>query len=310
MVFGLAQFGRGISRSVLRGVLGAGVLALVLGAKGQCFDDTGKQERAARDLACLTQSVTQITAAARRVSCDAAYGFYGEGYCVLGTFLRARDYADTVVVLNQGQRYMFIAGGDENARDLDIKVLNSSGREMAKDTQPGTSPVLRFTPTQTGRYAVRMKLQSGYRMSFCTLVLLERGGRMLSVDTLSQTIAGYVNSAVLAACTVDANLRVSQEPGTWVLCGSVLQEGEATTLSGVDLGSHRHMFLSCGSDDVEDVDLALEGSLGIASGSDTEDDAVPVFECVTDSSESYRLETSLNSAGSPSLVLSGVLDLW
>ncbi len=62
------------------------------------------------------------------------------------------------VQLTAGRSYILLAAGDNDTKDLDLDIQDSSGRVLAADTE--TSPVANvpFEPKVSGRYTVRLRL--------------------------------------------------------------------------------------------------------------------------------------------------------
>ena len=77
-------------------------------------------------------------------------------------------YADTT--------YEIIADGDEDARDIDLYVLDSSGQVIQSDTRASKEARIVFRPSQTGTYTVHLKLVSARRDAMCHVLFLNRDG--------------------------------------------------------------------------------------------------------------------------------------
>ncbi len=62
------------------------------------------------------------------------------------------------VQLTEGRSYVFLAAGDDDTRDLDLDIQDSSGRTLAADVETTAVAFVSFTPRTTGRYTVRLRL--------------------------------------------------------------------------------------------------------------------------------------------------------
>jgi len=54
----------------------------------------------------------------------------------------------------RGVEYVILAVGCDNARDIDLGVVDDEGNMIAKDEAPNAEPVVHFIPEYTGRYRV------------------------------------------------------------------------------------------------------------------------------------------------------------
>lgn len=62
------------------------------------------------------------------------------------------------VQLMEGRTYIFLAAGDNDTKDLDLEIQDSSGKSVAADTDTAAQATVTFTPSVSGRYTVRMRL--------------------------------------------------------------------------------------------------------------------------------------------------------
>jgi hypothetical protein len=68
------------------------------------------------------------------------------------------------VRLSAGHCYTIIAAGSPSAKDVEVTLLDGSGRELQKDKSRNNFPVLDTSPcpTFTGKYTVRVKMIKGF----------------------------------------------------------------------------------------------------------------------------------------------------
>ena len=62
------------------------------------------------------------------------------------------------VKLEEGKKYRFLAAGDEDAKDVDLQVLDADGKVVAQDVKSDPEAVVDFTAAATGSYVVRIRL--------------------------------------------------------------------------------------------------------------------------------------------------------
>lgn len=63
---------------------------------------------------------------------------------------------DYNVTLTGGKTYMIAGVCDNDCPDMDIKLLDASGNEIAEDTQTDSVPIVSTTPRRSGVYVVRV----------------------------------------------------------------------------------------------------------------------------------------------------------
>jgi hypothetical protein len=80
------------------------------------------------------------------------------------------------VRLESTKDYRFLAAGDMDAKVLNLQVCNVDGKVLANDTDNDSQAVLNFTPKQTDRYTIKIRLRSskGGEQAFCFAMMMER----------------------------------------------------------------------------------------------------------------------------------------
>jgi hypothetical protein len=58
--------------------------------------------------------------------------------------------------LTKGQGYAFVAVGDDNAKDVDLQLVDRNGEVVAEDNDEDKSAVVTFSPPQKARYYARV----------------------------------------------------------------------------------------------------------------------------------------------------------
>lgn len=62
------------------------------------------------------------------------------------------------VQLTEGKSYRFLAAGDNDAKDVDLEVIDEKGKIVASDTATNAEAIVDYNPTVSGRYLVRIRL--------------------------------------------------------------------------------------------------------------------------------------------------------
>lgn len=69
--------------------------------------------------------------------------------------LKPDEIENVVFELDRGGTYVVLGVCDNDCKDLDLKLLNSSGREIDNDVQEDDAPVVAVAPTRNERYTVQ-----------------------------------------------------------------------------------------------------------------------------------------------------------
>lgn len=110
---------------------------------------------------------------------DNGYKLQSDGFSVGGAWLKqGKDHWVPVFTktFKRGTNYRLIAVGDMDARDVDIQVLDSTGRVVASDTATSPEAIVNFTPTENGNYTIRLRLYASKNNvpSMCLAIVMER----------------------------------------------------------------------------------------------------------------------------------------
>ena len=108
-----------------------------------------------------------ITQAASRLSklVDKAngekYSLQSNNFSIGGSWLKKDKAWISIytVQLQQGKQYRFLAAGDDDAKDVDIRIMDLKGeKEFAVDDRDDPEAVVNFSPKTSGRYLVQIRL--------------------------------------------------------------------------------------------------------------------------------------------------------
>lgn len=224
----------------------------------------------------MGQAMIRVMASARRITEKTKYGLDDASTCFDGAYIEEGKQVSTRIPLEGGKTYAFIGGGDDDVTDLDLYLIDDDGDVVAKDDAKDSNPVVVFTPKESGKYKVVMKLVSTKdKGSFCCYSTMREGGFDVPVDNMS---AAWARMLRLCERINDKLGPTSFHSGDGELCllGSLMSEGQSLTQSNVHLDDRSYAFVATADDRAEDIDLAVLDSDGSALARDVEKDATPI----------------------------------
>jgi hypothetical protein len=218
----------------------------------------------------ITSSAEQALTHNAQELLDIGYVSYGESGG--GTLLEG-TVAAHAVNLSAGSCYALLASGGPGVRDLDLRLLDPAGGELARDTATDPSPLLRVCPEVSGAFRLEVRMFSGSGpYAYRTLLLSSLGG-------VSSTLPSSVRQRF-------AELSGRLRKRGFVLRGPLIRGGlyfGNRQLHSLDLESDRCYALAAAGGGEGDLDLYIWGPDGASMGSDTADDSSPtVMFCTTE----------------------------
>lgn len=210
------------------------------------------------------------------------------GWSLGGGALTRGETLDMTRRFEAGKSYLIVADGDSIARDVDLLILDSRRRAVAKDESASKEAQVRFRPRYSGNYTIRLKMANarGRAIGYFAVFRLDGGWNVPQRDV--DAAVGHL--AALSALVDLADYRLDR------FFGRILHPGERQTLSFSRLTLGNHSIAAVGDDFAHDLDLIVH-QLDI----DDEPDAVPI----TQFRASGRVEATVVSASGsgPALVL-------
>ena len=257
----------------------------------------------------MIQSLGRVVTKAKKVTGNRQlkYGFYAEG-CVFGASLRPNASASETFALKAGQSYVFIGGGDDTARNVDVLLQDARGRVVAKDTLADASPFVQFVPKASGRYKMSLKLRSARSSAaFCSVTVLQRNGYDLPVPRLGEALA---KTLVLSAAVFQDSKggRFIQDRNTWALYGGVVRSGNSLSSDPKMYGAANRGFVAVGDNRMKDLDLHLLSGSGKVLASDTGNGQAAAISRVSNRG-TYSLGIVNKYSTGPALVMAVLMDL-
>ncbi len=226
---------------------------------------------------------------------------YMPGVSIMGTFLDEGEEVGWSASFDAGTDYILLGAGDEDATDVDITIYDAKGNQVMADTETDAIPLVFFTPEKSGQYSIKLKLYEASVSSFCTMVLLQEGGKQIDFDNLNQVSNTAI--AIGEETNKSFNISFNDESNQWALYGAALSDSEEVTVTNVHLAEGINAMIGSGDSNCNDADLALYDSAGNELTSDTETDNVPVLVHDHSGSGTYQLKIKNYDSSGPSLII-------
>jgi len=76
-----------------------------------------------------------------------------------GWIRKSTDWTNLYTIpMERGKSYRILAAGDDDARDVDVQVLDQGGKVLESDTKRDPEAVVNFRPDASARYLIRVRL--------------------------------------------------------------------------------------------------------------------------------------------------------
>jgi len=253
------------------------------------------------------EALDHVVLTAKKVNQKLGYGFY-EGGCVFGVMLRPGNSTSESFSLNVGQSFVFIGGGDNSTRNVDILVRDSAGNIVGKDTEADASPFVLFKPKRSGRYTMSVKLTSSRNgTAFCAITVLRKGGYDVPIERIGQAVAKAAVLSALVFRGVNGG-RFNQDQNNWALFGAVLPPKGSISNDPKPLRSAHRVFMGVGDNNIQDLDVVLLDAHQKPVAADTKNGQAAALAFTT-SQKSYSVGLLNNSSNGPSLVMALSMEL-
>jgi hypothetical protein len=261
----------------------------------------------------MKQAVDLVANGAARITAGTEYGFDGDAACVLGAFLGKGQAITMTRQFVKGRKYAFLGGGSDGATDVDLHVVRASGEVIAADTETDATPVVQFTSDTDDPLMLRLSLADATRDGeFVAVAVMSNEGYSVPAANLTKSFGSVLETAARASELVQqrgANGLVFHAGGDWAFFGTILNQGEGTSISGLDLAADTNVVLAGHDGQAQDIDIAVddttEGDRRVAT--DAEDDDQPIVSVEPVSGHVYRARLVNAKSSGPSLITMLVL---
>lgn len=223
----------------------------------------------------MGQAVGSVAENARKVESGSKFGFDVESACLLGAYIRKGKLIDMWRELVGDRQYVFIGGGSESASDVDLAIVDESGKVIASDTDDDATPVVKVTPPRTGKYGLRLALsESSSSGSFVAVAILHEGGYSIPAAKITQSFGRALQAAGTASDKIGSrgySGLVFHEQDNWSFFGTVLKPNEASTFGGLALVTDPSVVIGGGDDAAGNTKLSVKSAAnGQELGTDTD----------------------------------------
>ena len=232
------------------------------------------------------EQVLDILSSVSGVALDQGYSAAG-GKIV--SSLRESQSEDQYLDLVGGLDYVVVAVCDVDCSDIDLRLYDPSGSEVASDTQTDDVPVLELSSVRGGRY----RLEVGMYDCDTEPCYYAVGVYSRSASAAPSPPTSYVDQVEMLLSTfgeVAEGQGYSATGEQWISSlAASSSEDQFVTLGG---GADYAIIAVCDTD-CEDMDLAIYGPSGSLVDEDVATDANPVLQVDDASGGRYRVEVRM-----------------
>jgi hypothetical protein len=256
----------------------------------------------------IIQAVDRAVTAGELVENNSSWG-YKDGACFLGGLITDGGTLSISVPFEAGRTYLLIAAGDDDAVDVDLKVVGRSGWTIAEDRDNSAAAVVEFRPSASGTADVEVTLyRSRENTSYCSLVLLSDRGWALPLDSMTSSLAQVIAAYGVLHQSGGAD-NVSIDRNVWSLVGAITRGGGTQNVTGLAVPEGTHAYFAATHLNRGDVDLRVRQSAsGRLVGEDLRADGFPI---VVVDNYGYPVDVStINAAGQPTAFVSTMIVGW
>ncbi len=238
----------------------------------------------------MAQAVGEMMATVRQLTDMSEFGYADdEAACLVGVYLLPGAKYSIWRPFEAGRTYALCAGGDEDATDVDLEVLDSEGNVVVKDTSVDRGAAFLFTPLRSGKYSLRVTLYGSKREAFCAFAIMQRGGCDVPIVNLTTAGDGFLTLCRSVLTVRGGKLGFLTESNQAALFGVILRGGRGTEVTDVRMGAGTRLVLGAGDTQAQDLDIKVHTMGGSLVAEDVETDATPVNIFSTSSHESYKV---------------------
>ncbi len=262
----------------------------------------------------VAQSLNSCFDAGQVFLTEADYGYDDDGISLVGTYMQPYEYYSLTKFFDQKESYIIIAAGDEDATDVDLRILNANSEVIAEDNETDRIAIVEFTPRLGADFMIEVELYDANVASFVSFIILRKGGW-----TIPRSDFEIAQNALMRHCEtinqgLDAQgryLKFNDGAGHACLFGGLIPGDGGTLLTNLSLGEGDAKLVAAGDSDVEDIDLVLYDENYNEMSADRLLNAQPVIDYFTLENDRYHVEL-LNEAAegsTPTYCIVGLLQV-
>lgn len=231
----------------------------------------------------MNTAVTRMLGKAKDIMEKTEDLYFADDTCLFAGFIADKESMTLTRRLVGGETYVFLGGGDNNAKDVDLELYNSNDDRIEEDTEDDPNPVIKFKPKKDGVYAIKMTLQEskdGKSGSFTALVVMSTKGYNVPIDNLGKalgTLSARADSISTKVEGMDKDVYFNSGKGAIALFGAVIPKGSDLTISKMNLPAGEFVAIASADATAKDIDLYVLDSENKVHKKDEDEDTVPVI---------------------------------
>jgi len=183
---------------------------------------------------------------------------YRDGGSLWGTYLEPGKSLDLSSQYDGGVEYLIIAAAHNLRIDVDLKVYEGSGTSgivITSDVAPDATPIVRFTPSSSGRYCFEL-INSSNSPAFVSLVVLRyRRNANFTFNTLTQAINNTLSLAEALSGMLPPGAEIPANK--WTLFGGNVNQGSSTGYYNAQLPRGAYVLAGAGENTVVNLDVEV-----------------------------------------------------
>lgn len=201
---------------------------------------------------------------------------------------------DYPIAMRSGQRYMIGGVCDNDCPDLDIKLIDPSGNEVAEDTATDSVPIINHAPTKSGTYTVRVVMYDCNQVPCSAGLTIMGTGGGAAVRAPDTTVNQPAASAGQYDAQVNAQLdsfERGQSSAVRLFRSPIFRLNEGadrdfvvTLIAGVN-----YKIAGVCDNDCPDLDIKLMDQSGNTLASDALTDSLPIVDFRPTRGGAYRV---------------------
>ena len=221
------------------------------------------------------------------------FDYDGNG-CLFGHLLNQGEQNAMIRTFEADKTYMILGAGDNDVRDMDLWITPSGQPDLrlAQDIDDDATPVVRFTPQRTARYAINSRNERSNGLGFCTFVILvESQYAQYGLKALAESLDN-----IIAVARVRGLFAKEFPRNNLVLFGGKFENGESSSIFDLVYPRGHYAVVATGSSAIKDADLFVtrqsraHDPAGREIARDDQQDSTPDCEFSADGVSSYGVE--------------------
>lgn len=260
----------------------------------------------------LKQAFIRVTDSASGAAKLGNFG-YDDGISILGAWVDSRDSVNYYVPLTKGVNYMIVAGGDNDSQNVNLEIQDADSKVVASENRVAADAMLNFAAPSTGWFTLKLTLAKARDNLPCVCVacVLKENGHQIPLKNLDDSADKLMNlfsETDKLLQKENKRLEFRRARNQWGLYGAVLKQGESISVTNLDLGAGRRLFLGLGDQNTEDVDLFILGDNNKVLAEDTKVNREAIIG-FTPGTGRFGLRMLNYKGNGPAVIMTGIFDV-